>query len=238
MTIPDSVRGAPDWLPPASRSFDAVEAAFLDTARLGGYERIHTPVFEHTEVFARGVGEHTDIVSKEMYSFADQGDRSLTLRPEGTAGVMRAVLAAGVPQRVAPPVRYAYAGPFFRRERPQAGRQRQFHQVGVEAFGSDEATVDAEVIWLGWEALRRAGVSDVHLRLNTLGDPPDRARYRELLEDFLDSRARSNGGPSTRRTPLPARSWRRRRRSTRPSVMRRASTTNGCASCSMPRASR
>src|SRR5690606_27755900 len=98
MGIPEGVKGAPDWLPPAAATFDAVEAAFLDTARRAGYQRIRTPIFEHTEVFARGVGESTDIVQKEMYTFADKGGRSLTLRPEGTAGVVRAALQAGVPR--------------------------------------------------------------------------------------------------------------------------------------------
>ena len=187
MTIPESVKGAPDWLPPAAAAFDAVEAAFLDVARLGGYQRIRTPIFEHTEVFARGVGASTDVVQKEMYTFEDKGGRSLTLRPEGTAGVVRAALAAGVPRAGGLPVKYAYAGEYFRHERPQAGRQRQFNQVGIEALGSDDPVLDAEVVLLGWEALQRAGVSDLTLRMNSLGDREDRARYAALLNEFLDS---------------------------------------------------
>lgn len=186
MDVPDPVKGVPDWLPPDAAAFDAVERAFLETARLGGYERIRVPVFEHTEVFARGVGEATDIVQKEMYTFTDRGGRSLTLRPEGTAGVVRAALTAGVPREQALPVKYAYAGEFFRYERPQAGRQRSFSQVGVEALGSQDPLLDAELVWLGYEALRRAGLTHITLRINTLGDREDRPAYRERLSAHLD----------------------------------------------------
>ncbi len=187
MAFPPGVKGAPDWLPPKAAVFSAVESAFLEAARLGGYERVRTPVFEHTEVFTRGVGESTDVVQKEMYTFSDKGGRSLTLRPEGTAGVVRAALQAGVPKAGSLPVKYSYAGEFFRHERPQAGRQRQFSQVGIEALGSDDPVLDAEVVLLGWEALQRAGVEDVVLLLNTLGDPGDRAAYSELLNAYLDT---------------------------------------------------
>ena len=186
MSIPESVKGAPDWLPPDVAAFDAVEGTFLEVARLGGYQRVRTPVFEHTEVFARGVGASTDVVQKEMYTFTDKGDRSLTLRPEGTAGVVRAALAAGVPRAGGLPVKYAYAGEYFRHERPQAGRQRQFNQVGIEALGSDDPVLDAEVVLLGWEALQRVGVPDLTLRINSLGDREDRAAYARLLNEFLD----------------------------------------------------
>lgn len=186
MSIPESVKGAPDWLPPDAAAFTAVEAAFLDVARLGGYERIRTPIFEHTEVFSRGVGASTDVVQKEMYTFEDKGGRSLTLRPEGTAGVVRAALEAGVPRAGGLPVKYAYAGEYFRHERPQAGRQRQFNQVGIEALGSDDPVLDAEVVLLGWEALQRAGVADLTLRMNSLGDREDRQRYADELNAFLD----------------------------------------------------
>jgi len=187
MSVPEPVKGAPDWLPPDSAAFDAVEDAFLHTARSGGYERIRTPIFEHTEVFSRGVGASTDVVQKEMYTFSDKGGRSLTLRPEGTAGVVRAALTAGVPRSGGLPVKYSYAGEFFRHERPQAGRQRQFNQVGVEALGSDDPVLDAEVVLLGWEALQRAGLRQVTLRLNTLGDRADRPNYHERLNAFLDA---------------------------------------------------
>lgn len=184
--LPAGVKGAPDWLPPDAAAFEFVEQAFLSTARAAGYERIRTPVFEHTEVFLRGVGGSTDIVQKEMYSFTDKGERSLTLRPEGTAGVMRAALEAGVPKSGSLPVKWSYAGEFFRQERPQAGRQRQFNQVGIEALGSVDPYLDAEVVLLGWRALRRAGVADLTLRLNTLGDREDRPAYLEALNAYLD----------------------------------------------------
>ncbi|MDP8978256.1 MAG: histidine--tRNA ligase, partial [Actinomycetota bacterium] len=186
MAVPEAVRGAPDWLPPAARVFDLVERTFLEHARLAGYERVRVPVFEHTELFARGIGASTDVVQKEMYTFVDKGGRSLTLRPEGTAGVVRAALQAGVPRSGGLPAKYAYAGEFFRHERPQAGRQRQFTQVGVEALGSDDPVLDAEVVLVGWEALRAAGVDDLVLRVNNLGDRSDRAEYHAVLNAYLD----------------------------------------------------
>jgi histidyl-tRNA synthetase len=189
MSIPDPVKGAPDWLPPDAAAFEAVESAFLTTARLAGYARVRTPIFEHTEVFSRGVGGSTDVVQKEMYTFDDKGGRSLTLRPEGTAGVVRAALTSGVPRSGGLPVKYAYSGEFFRYERPQSGRQRQFNQVGIEALGSDDAVLDAEVVLLGWEALLRAGLhaDQLTLRMNSLGDRADRAAYAAELNAFLDT---------------------------------------------------
>lgn len=186
MGIPEGIKGAPARLPPESERFQAVESAFLETARLGGYQRVRLPVFEHTEVFARGVGQSTEVVQKEMYTFSDKGGRSLTLRPEGTAGAVRAALEAGVPRASALPVKWSYAGDFFRQERPQAGRYRQFSQVGIEALGVTDPALDAEVVLLGYEALRRAGVDDLELRINTLGDRADRAAYHELLQAYLD----------------------------------------------------
>ncbi|MFO8076321.1 MAG: histidine--tRNA ligase [Egibacteraceae bacterium] len=186
MDILRGIKGAPDWLPPEAGAFDAVERAFLETAALGGYERVRTPVFEPTEVFARGVGASTDVVQKEMYTFDDKGGRSITLRPEGTAGVLRAALEAGVPRSGTLPVKWSYAGEFFRYERPQAGRQRQFTQVGVEALGATDPVLDAEVVLLGWEALKRAGVGEMTLRINTLGDRVDRPAYHERLNAYLD----------------------------------------------------
>ncbi|MPZ72782.1 MAG: histidine--tRNA ligase [Nitriliruptorales bacterium] len=186
MAIPEPVKGAPDWLPPDAAAFEAIERTFLDVAALAGYQRIRTPIFEHTEVFSRGVGASTDVVQKEMYTFADKGGRSLTLRPEGTAGVVRAALQAGVPRAGGLPVKYSYAGEYFRHERPQAGRQREFNQVGIEALGSDDPALDAEVVLLGWEALQRVGVRDLTLRMNSLGDREDRATYHDVLNAFLD----------------------------------------------------
>ena len=146
MTDFQAPKGVPDYLPPDSAEFVAVRDGLLNAARLAGYGHIELPVFEDTALFARGVGESTDVVSKEMYTFADRGDRSVTLRPEGTAGVMRAVIEHGL-DRGALPAKLRYSGPFFRYERPQAGRYRQLQQVGVEAIGIDDP---AEA-----EALRR-----------------------------------------------------------------------------------
>lgn len=186
MSVPEGIKGAPDRLPPQASAFDHVEAAFLHRARLAGYERVRVPVFEHTEVFARGVGRSTDVVQKEMYTFLDKGGRSLTLRPEGTAGVVRAALEAGIPRAGNLPAKWCYAGEFFRQERPQAGRQRQFNQVGLEALGVSDPALDAEVVVLGWEALQQAGLTDLTLRLNTLGDRADRGPYLERLNAYLD----------------------------------------------------
>src|SRR5688500_17964432 len=184
MTIPESVKGAPDWLPPDAGAFDAVEAAFLDTARLAGYERVRTPVFEHTEVFARGVGASTDVVAKEMYTFDDKGGRSLTLRPEGTAGVVRAFVEHSLHSGQLP-AKLWYAGPYFRYERPQSGRFRHFTQVGAEAIGVDDPALDAELIALAWDGFRSLGLTDFRLLLNTLGDETCRPAYREALQQFL-----------------------------------------------------
>jgi len=149
-----------------------------------GYEYIETPVFEDTELFARGVGEATDIVQKEMFSFEDKGGRSLTLRPEGTAGVCRAYTEHGM-HKLPQPVKLWYRGPFFRHEAPQAGRYRQFNQIGAEALGSDDPTLDAELILLLAALLERAGVRSVRLRLSSLGSPGTRAAYLEALREYL-----------------------------------------------------
>ena len=172
--VPDGVKGAPDRLPPEAAGFNAVEQAFLSTAADFGYERIRTPVFEHTEVFARGVGASTDIVNKEMYTFTDRGGRSLTLRPEATAGIMRAALEGGVPKAGGLPMKVSWAGECFRAENVQKGRQRAFTQVDVEALGTEDPMVDAELVMLGWEALQRAGCDGVEVLINNLGDPEDR----------------------------------------------------------------
>ena len=142
------------------------------------------PIFEDTALFARGVGESTDVVSKEMYTFADRGDRSVTLRPEGTAGVMRAVIEHGL-DRGPLPVKLCYAGPFFRYERPQAGRYRQLQQVGVEAIGVDDPALDAEVIAVADAGFRSLGLDGFRLEITSLGDDSCRPQYRELLQDFL-----------------------------------------------------
>ncbi|MEJ5927155.1 histidine--tRNA ligase [Corynebacterium sp. H128] len=177
-------KGVPDYVPPVSPEFLAVRNGFAHQAQLAGYEHIELPIFEETGLFARGVGESTDVVSKEMYTFADRGDRSVTLRPEGTAGVMRAVIEHGL-DRGALPVKLTYAGPFFRYERPQAGRYRQLQQVGVEAIGVDDPALDAEVIALADRCFRSIGLSGFRLELTSLGDDTCRPAYREKLQEFL-----------------------------------------------------
>ena len=177
-------KGVPDYYPPDSAQFVAVRSALLDAARRAGYGDIELPIFEDTALFARGVGESTDVVSKEMYTFADRGDRSVTLRPEGTAGVVRAVIEHGL-DRGALPVKLCYAGPFFRYERPQAGRYRQLQQVGVEAIGVDDPALDAEVIAVADAGFRSVGLDGFRLEITSLGDDSCRPQYRELLQDFL-----------------------------------------------------
>ena len=177
-------KGVPDYLPPESAQFVAVRDGLLGVARRAGYGDIELPIFEDTALFARGVGESTDVVSKEMYTFADRGDRSVTLRPEGTAGVMRAVIEHGL-DRGALPVKLCYSGPFFRYERPQAGRFRQLQQVGVEAIGVDDPALDAEVIAIADAGFRSLGLEGFRLEITSLGDDSCRPQYRELLQQFL-----------------------------------------------------
>ncbi|MDA2991165.1 MAG: histidine--tRNA ligase [Actinomycetota bacterium] len=177
-------KGVPDYLPPESAEFVAVRDGLLGAARRAGYGDIELPIFEDTALFARGVGESTDVVSKEMYTFADRGDRSVTLRPEGTAGVMRAVIEHGL-DRGALPVKLCYAGPFFRYERPQAGRYRQLQQVGVEAIGIDDPALDAEVIAVADAGFRSLGLDGFRLEITSLGDNTCRPQYRELLQEYL-----------------------------------------------------
>lgn len=180
-------KGAPDVLPPRSAAWLAVREAMVAPLRLAGYGYVELPVFEDTALFARGVGETTDVVSKEMFTFTDRGGRSVTLRPEGTVGVVRAVLEAGL-ERGALPVKLWYAGPMFRYEQPQLGRQRQFAQVGAEALGLDDPGLDVELVWLADRAYRDLGLTRTTLLLNSLGDPPDRAAYSATLRDWLSAR--------------------------------------------------
>jgi histidyl-tRNA synthetase len=177
-------RGVPDYVPPDSARFVAVRSALLDAARRAGYSDVELPIFEDTALFARGVGESTDVVTKEMYTFTDRGDRSITLRPEGTATVVRAVIEHGL-DRGALPVKLCYAGPFFRYERPQAGRYRQMQQVGVEAIGVDDPALDAEVIAVADAGFRSLGLDGFRLEITSLGDNTCRPQYRELLQEFL-----------------------------------------------------
>ena len=177
-------KGVPDYLPPESAEFVAVRGGLLGAARRAGYGDIELPIFEDTALFARGVGESTDVVSKEMYTFADRGDRSVTLRPEGTAGVIRAAIEHGL-DRGPLPVKLCYAGPFFRYERPQAGRYRQLQQVGVEAIGVDDPALDAEVIAVADEGYKALGLTGYRLELTSLGDAESRPAYRDRLQEFL-----------------------------------------------------
>src|SRR5437868_6139101 len=180
-------RGTQDLLPEVMRRHRRVSDTARELAALYGFAEIATPVFEFTEVFARPIGEHTDIVAKEMYAFTDRGGEEVTLRPENTAGVVRAVLSNGLTQST--PLKFFYAGPMFRYERPQKGRFRQFHQIGVELLGVAQPQADIEVIALGWRILKELRISDrVELQFNTLGDPESRARYRAVLVDFYSNR--------------------------------------------------
>ncbi len=177
-------RGTFDVLPADARARARVEATAAGIFARAGYERVATPSFEDTELFERGVGHSTDIVRKEMFTFEDKGGRSLTLRPEGTAPICRAYVEHGM-QKLAQPVKLSYLGPFFRHERPQAGRYRQFHQLGLEAIGSDSPLADAEAISLLAELLAELGVPGVELRLGSLGSFEARQAYLEELKAHL-----------------------------------------------------
>ncbi len=180
-----SLRGLVDLLPQQTPLWQHIEATAREHFRRAGVFEIRTPLLEHTELFARGIGEATDVVGKEMYTFIDRGERSCTLRPEGTASVVRAAIEHGLLSQGAQ--RLWYSGPMFRYERPQAGRQRQFHQIGVEWLGVADAASDAEVIALAWDLLAALGVGGLALELNSLGSPEDRAAYREQLVAWLEA---------------------------------------------------
>ncbi|WP_298830355.1 histidine--tRNA ligase [uncultured Planococcus sp.] len=174
-------RGTYDVLPDQSAKWQEVEQKINDLCRLYQYKEIRTPIFEHTELFQRSVGDTTDIVQKEMYTFQDRGDRSLTLRPEGTASVVRSYVENklfGIPDQ---PVKLFYTGPMFRYERPQAGRMRQFVQFGVEAIGSKDPAIDAEVISLAMDLYRSVGLKQLRLVINSLGDTESRVAHKEAL---------------------------------------------------------
>ena len=177
-------RGTFDVLPEEGELRLALHSAARDLLGRAGYGYFESPVFEDTEVFARGVGQSTDIVQKEMFTFEDKGGRSLTLRPEATAGVCRAYAEHGM-HKLPQPVKLWFWGPFFRHEAPQAGRFRQFTQVDAEALGSDDSSLDAELILLLAELLERAGAKDVRLRLSSLGDAATREAYGVELRDYL-----------------------------------------------------
>jgi histidyl-tRNA synthetase len=167
-----------------SAAFEWVRESLIAPAKLAGYQLMELPVFEDTALFSRGVGESTDVVSKEMYTFEDRGGRSLTLRPEGTAGVMRAVIESGL-DRGQLPVKVWYSGAFFRAERPQAGRYRQFYQVGVEAIGLDDPAIDAEVIAIADQGFKSLGLRNYRLEITSLGDNESRSAHRVDLLKFI-----------------------------------------------------
>lgn len=177
-------KGVSEYVPPRSAAFEFVRESLIEPARKAGYQLIELPVFEDTELFTRGVGESTDVVSKEMYTFQDRGNRSITLRPEGTAGVMRAVIEHGL-DRGQLPAKLWYSGQFFRAERPQAGRYRQFYQVGIEAIGLDDAAIDAEVIAIADAGFKAIGLSKYRLEITSLGDSESRAAHRVDLLKFI-----------------------------------------------------
>ena len=182
-----SLRGMVDLLPEQTRRWQNVEAVAREHFRRAGLEEIRTPLLEVTELFARGIGEATDVVGKEMYSFLDRGERSCTLRPEGTASVVRAAVQHGLLSQGVQ--KLWYSGPMFRYERPQAGRQRQFHQIGVECLGVSSARSDVEVIALAWDLLADLGLEHVKLEINTLGTSEDRQAYRNTLVTWLEERS-------------------------------------------------
>lgn len=176
-------KGTKDILPQEVEQWHRLEKNALEIFTRYGYKEIRTPIFEATELFARGVGDTTDIVNKEMYTF-EKSDRSLTLRPENTAGVVRSFIENGM-TRLSAPVKLWYKGPMFRYERPQAGRQRQFHQVGVEMFGIKEPTADAEVILLAVNYLKSLGLNDLEVEINSLGCPKCREEYKRKIKEVL-----------------------------------------------------
>ena len=181
-------KGVREYLPPESQSFEWVREQLIAPAKDAGYQLMELPVFEDTNLFSRGVGESTDVVSKEMYTFEDRGGRSITLRPEGTAGVMRAVIEANL-DRGQLPVKVWYSGQFFRAERPQAGRYRQFYQVGIEAIGIEDPALDAEVIAIADRGFKNLGLKNYRLEITSLGDAQSRAAHRVDLVKFIDGLA-------------------------------------------------
>ena len=178
-------KGTQDMLPKDAHRWQTIEDNMRSICALAGYREIRTPIFEHTELFQRGVGETTDVVQKEMYTFNDKGNRSITLKPEGTAGAVRALVEAHLYADIQPVKLYYANCPCFRYEKPQSGRLRQFHQNGVEVFGAKDASVDAEIIDLAMKLLNANGIGDLELNINSIGCPKCRSAYHEKLKGYL-----------------------------------------------------
>lgn len=178
-------KGVSEYFPPRSRDFEWVRETLLTPIRRAGYQLLELPVFEDTELFTRGVGASTDVVNKEMYTFEDRGGRSITLRPEGTVGAIRSIIEHGL-DRGTLPAKVFYSGSFFRAERPQAGRYRQFYQVGIEAVGTEDPALDAEVIAIAHAGYRALGLTQFRLEITSLGDSKTRALHRVDLLRFID----------------------------------------------------
>lgn len=181
-------RGTRDVLPTESYRWQYIEGRMRTAAASAGYREVRTPVFEHTELFQRGVGDTTDIVQKEMYTFLDRGDRSVTLKPEGTAGAVRCFLESGLYADALPCKMYYLNAPIFRYENPQSGRLREHHQFGLECFGAKEPTVDAELIIIAYRLLSSLGISNLSVKINSIGCPVCRPRYQQELRSFLGGR--------------------------------------------------
>ena len=192
-------KGTVDFFPAETWKWQAVERIARETARLYHFEEIRTPIFEHSELFHRGVGETTDIVHKETYTFDDRGGRSLTLRPEGTAGVVRAMIESGALNDQGAREKVYYIGPNFRYERPQKGRYTQHHQFGVEAFGVAEPEQDVECILLQLDFYRRCGLKDILLEVNSLGDRESKVKIAEYIRETLGPKRSSLSDESQRR---------------------------------------
>ena len=184
-----NLRGTVDLLPEQLRKWQNVEKIIIEQLLRASVKEIRTPILETTELFMRGIGVGTDVVSKEMYTFLDRGERSCTLRPEGTASVARALIQNGLSTKSFQ--KLWYMGPMFRYERPQAGRQRQFHQLGVEFVGYDSVSSDVEIITLAWDILERLGIKELNLEINSLGDLTDRSNFQKAFLEWLDINKKS-----------------------------------------------
>ena len=182
--ITKAIKGTKDVLPKEAYKNQYIEATAIDIASKFGYKEIRTPVFEHTELFQRGVGDTTDVVQKEMYTFDDKGGRSITLRPEGTAGAVRSFLENGLCNE-ALPQKVCYLISCYRYEKPQAGRLREFHQFGVECFGTESPLADAEIISLAKTFFDTLGIKDLSLEINSIGCPKCRAEYHKALTEYF-----------------------------------------------------